>query len=342
MRREASLAVLALGLAACGGDAGPAGDARPAQEAGPRAWRAHAPSPFARTEVAAARVGDAVYVAGGFIAPGGATTRRVARYDLRRDRWRRVAAMPVGLNHAAAVAYRGDLYVVGGYTQRRGLGRETGALLRYDPARDRWTRLRSAPSRRGAHAAGVIGDRLYVAGGAEDARPLATLEIYDFRTRRWSRGPSMAVAREHLAATVHRGALYVLAGRASGQGNFTTAERYLPSRRRWQRLPDMAKARGGIASATVNGQVVVVGGEEGAGTIAEVESFAPATRRWRPLADLATPRHGLGAVAYGGRVYTFEGGPTPGLDYSRAVESLAIGPRQLRVARWRHDAPGSD
>jgi hypothetical protein len=86
----------------------------------------------------------------------------------------------------------------------------------------------------------------------------------------------------------------------------------------------MREPRGGIAAATVGGDVVVVGGEEGAGTIAEVEAYDPRRRRWRFLAPMRTPRHGLGAVAYRGSVYAIEGGPEPGLFYSDAIEALRV------------------
>src|SRR3712207_4465179 len=109
----------------------------------------------------------------------------------------------------------------------------------------------------------------------------------------------MEVAREHLAATATGGFVYVLAGRASGQGNFATAERFDPRTGAWERLPDMAKPRGGIAAAAVAGDVVVLGGEESAGTIREVERFDPDSRTWSALPEMRTPRHGLGAVALG-------------------------------------------
>lgn len=283
------------------------------------------PAALERTEVAAARIRRHVYVVGGFVRDGNRATAAVERYDIRVDRWSRLPDMPLALNHTAAAAHRGKLYVMGGYTAATGLAQETAALLRYDPRARRWSRLRSAPSPRAAHTMGVIGHRLYVAGGVRAGRVLRTLDVYDFRRRRWSRGPSMRFAREHLAGAVTRGRFYVLAGRAAGAGNFTYAERYDPRRRRWSRLPDMAKARGGIAAASVRGRVVVFGGEEEAGTIAEVERYDPARRRWSRLPDMLTPRHGLGGVSLGRRVYAIEGGPTPGFDFSNAIEALDVG-----------------
>jgi Kelch motif protein/kelch motif-containing protein len=322
LRLAALLAALAacgvaVALAGSGGDVGARGGG----------WERLRPSLLARTEVAAARAGDRIYVVGGFAGTEGsalgATTAAVERYDPRRDRWSRARSMPLALNHPAAATWRGRVYVVGGYTASTGLEGDSAALLRYDPPRDRWARLADMPTARGALAVGVAGDRLYAAGGAAGGRALRTLEVYDLRRDRWRRGPPMPTAREHLAGAVHGGAFYVLAGRSAEQGNVAVAERFVPGRGRWERLPAMRKPRGGIAAAVVGGRIVVVGGEEQAGTIAEVEAYDPARRRWRALPDLPTPRHGLGAVAFGGRVLVLEGGVAPGFSFSRAAEALA-------------------
>jgi hypothetical protein len=229
--------------------------------------------------------------------------------------------MPIGLNHSQAAAYKGDLYVFGGY---RPGNRATNRLFRYRPARDRWKRLADAPTARAAHALGVIGHRLYAAGGARNGRVLDTLEIYDFRTKQWSRGPSMSLAREHLAGAVAGGRFYALAGRAAGQGNFAVAERYNPRRNRWEALPDMEKARGGTAAAAVRGRIVIFGGEESRGTIREVELYHPGQRRWTSLPPMRTPRHGLGGVSRGNRVYAIEGGALPGFAFSDTIEFLDV------------------
>jgi hypothetical protein len=287
-------------------------------------WTTQPPTKVERTEVGAARVGAAAYIEGGFERRTHATVRTVERYDLRTGRTRIVAPMPIALNHAPAVADRGAVYVIGGYAEG-GSGAEAGTrgLLRYDPDRNRWSRLAPMPTRRGALCAGAIGDKLYAVGGAARGRPVANLDVYDLTSGRWHRGPPMVKPREHLACAVAGGMLYALAGRVSGQGNFTTVERYDPATDHWESRADLAKARGGIAAATVGDEIVVVGGEEGAGTIREVEAYEPAGDRWRALPDLPTPRHGLGAIAYRGRVYAIEGGTSPGFSFSRTVEALA-------------------
>jgi N-acetylneuraminic acid mutarotase len=290
-------------------------------------WTRLHPATLARTEVAAARIGRFIYVVGGFEQRSGLTTGAVDRYDIRRDRWRRLRSIPIGLNHAAAVAYRGRLYVHGGYRARRALSSASARLYRYDPTRNRWTRLPSSHSPRAAEAAAVIGHKLYVAGGANSSGSLRSLEVYDFHRRRWRGGPSFkGPARNHTTGVASGGRFYVLAGR--DKRNFRSVDRYNPRRHRWLRLPPMRYARGGIASARLrNGRIVVFGGEQlgpGGHTIRQVELFNPRRRRWRRLPDMRTPRHGLGGAALGNRVYAIEGGPKPAFHFSTLIESLDI------------------
>ena len=290
-----------------------------------RRWRRRA---LARTEVAAARIGRSIYVVGGFERDSGATSAAVERYDIRRNRWSRVRSMPLALNHATAVAHRGDLYVHGGYTGASDLSAPTGALLRFDPERGRWRRLPSSPTPRAAHALAAIGGRLYAAGGANDSGSLRSLEIYDLERRSWTGGPSFPFgpARNHTTGVAAGGRFYVIAGR-DGE-NFTAVERYNPRRRVWEDVPDLRTPRGGIASARLrDGRIVVFGGENltpGGTTIAAVELFNPRTRAWRSLPSMRTPRHGLGGAALGNRVYAIEGGVEPGFSFSKAIEALDV------------------
>ena len=328
MRGAARLATGAAVALAAGGGAVVLAATRGAEPAATDRWSALAPASLERTEVAAARIGRSIYVVGGFERVSGTTSAAVERYDIRRNRWSRVRAMPVALNHATAATYRGDLYVHGGYTGANDLSAPSAALLRYDPERNRWRRLTPAPTPRAAHALAVLGNRLYAAGGANDGGSLRSLEIYDFKRRRWTSGPSFPFgpARNHTTGIAAGGRFYVIAGRDAE--NYTAVERYNPRRRVWEDVPDLRTPRGGIASARLrNGRIVVFGGENltpGGTTIAAVELFNPRTRRWRSLPSMLTPRHGLGGAALGNRVYAIQGGVEPGFSFSNAIEALDV------------------
>jgi N-acetylneuraminic acid mutarotase len=116
-------------------------------------WLSLAPSPLQRTEVGAARIGRFIYVLGGFVpTPSGATTSEVTRYDIDANEWTTVRSMPVGVNHPAVAAYKGSLYVHGGYTGV--VTQPIDRLFRYTPATDTWVELKNSGRLRAAHARG--------------------------------------------------------------------------------------------------------------------------------------------------------------------------------------------
>lgn len=339
LRAGFAAALALLGAAALTG-ASASGGAGPAKT-GP-SWETLPPSKLARTEVVAARAGGLIYVVGGFAGGGVAQSAAVERYDPRAREWTSTAPLPTTLNHAGAVGWRGDLYVFGGFIAAPVVGadRLSDRLFRYDAATDSWSELASAPVPRSSFAAGVIGGRLYVAGGSTpEAQKTNRLDVYSFRRDRWREGPPMTVAREHLAGAVAGRAgskrLYALGGRdVYGSDNYSTVERYDPRRRRWRRLPDMGVPHGGFGAAGVGRRVVAVGGErpgEGAtGTIPVAELYSPRLRRWTRLPDLPTPRHGLGVAAVGRTVFALEGGPITFASVSNAAEALTLPGRRPR------------
>lgn len=289
-------------------------------------WLPQPASLLKRTEVAAARVGTSIYLVGGFIEVSGSgkTTAAVERYDLGSRQWSRVRSMPVGLNHPAAVAYRGKLYVVGGYKAANGLSDESNRLLRYSPEENSWQSLKSMPTTRAALAAVVIGSALYAVGGTNVGKDLATLDVYNFRTDRWHREKSMETARNHIAAAAVGRFLYVVGGRSATAANLRTVERYDSKEKKWHTVAALKKERSGIAAVAVGSKIVVFGGEESSGTIKEVEQLDSRKGRWSRLSDMRTPRHGLGGAIYDRRIYALEGGPQPGFAFSNRVEVLDI------------------
>jgi hypothetical protein len=224
------------------------------------------------------------------------------------------------------VGYDGRLYVVGGYSQPGDTS--AGALRgswRYAPGSGRWQAMPDAPVARAAAGAAVLGHRLYVAGGRNDTTAaLSTLAIFDFDTGRWSQGPSLAHAREHVAAVAAAGAIWVLGGRVSGVGT-TAVERYRPGASAWQSMSPLPAPRSGFQAVSVGTSVLAVGGENGASMVPEVDRLDVRTGQWSHDGDLPVPRHGLGLVADGPLVFSIDGAPQPGLTMSRVVERLRVG-----------------
>ena len=176
---------------------------------------------------------------------------------------------------------------------------------------------------RGALATVAVSGRLVALGGANGGPALRVTEVFDPGADggrgEWTRGPDLAIGREHTAAAVVGDTVYAIAGRPP---NLTSVESLVVPGGAWQAEPDLNFSRGGNAAAAVDGVPCVAGGEEAAGTIGSIECLLGG--QWDHVGDLAVPRHGLAAVAEDGRIHFIGGGPTPGASFSGTHEIFTL------------------
>jgi N-acetylneuraminic acid mutarotase len=285
-------------------------------------WRSEPEAPKAQVEGSAVGIGDTVYTFGGSH-PGNLHT--VLAFDTRSRKWSEPTRLPTGLNHSQAVTYRRDLYLAGGY--REGLN-ATADFWKYDPENRRWSQLPPMPRPRGAAAAAVIGDKLYVADGAAQTyfvdnpdAPYTELAIYDFEKGNWSSGPDAPIGLHHLSAAALGGRFYMAGGRLDAERSSSAFLRYDPATETWKRLPDLPQgAISSLGIAAAVGRIVVFGGddelgwESGGGSVsASAWAFDPRNAEWRRLPDLGNERHAFGAAVARGRIYAIAGSICPGL-----------------------------
>ena len=288
-------------------------------------WRDEASLPLARGEVAAATTYDGIAVIGGFMADG-RSSRRVDVYSPATRRWRRLPDLPRALNHTFAAAWRGKLYVAGGYGEA---GRVRTAWV-FDAGR--WRPLPRLPYGLAAGGAAVLGGRLYLVGGVAGPPDRSLLVpralVLDLaHPLRWRFAPGPA-RREHLAVAAAAGSIYAIGGRSAGYDtNSKLVQSWRPGNPGWQTKAPLPEARGGAGAAAIGGTIVSVGGEAPAGTIGTVFAYDVADNAWRRVANLPTPRHGLAVAAFGGRIFAIGGGRSPGLGVSDVSESLALDAR---------------
>jgi hypothetical protein len=303
-------------------------------------WAAEPELPFAQDEPRAVSIGPHVYLAGGLtdlVAYGkpsevaGVRSRievrsidSFLRFDTLTGRYERLRPLPIRLNHVGVVAYGGDVFVVGGHGDLLEGAEPSAAFYRYSLRTGRWSTMPPMPTPRGAAGTAVIGDHLYVVGGMNAGRPLATLEIFDFTTGTWSTGAAMRRGREHVVAAARGGRLYVAGGRDLTSDALRIVERYDPGRAKWERMPDLPIGTAGGAAVDHAVGLLVLGGndDEGERVIPAVQRLNPATPRWVLLAEMRSPRHGFAAATVGPRVYTFGGSRCGSFGVSKLVESV--------------------
>lgn len=132
------------------------------------AWSKAAPALSARNSAAGAVIGDLWHVVGGRSMAGGPSDAHEV-YDPKEDRWRTAAPMPKGKGAGgnAAGAIGGALFAFGGEYFSGGAGGVHPETWRYDPKADAWTAATTMPTPRHGLGAVVIGDAIWLVGGAK-------------------------------------------------------------------------------------------------------------------------------------------------------------------------------
>ena len=222
------------------------------------------------------------------------------------------APIPRGLDHTAAVAAGGKIYLIGGFDGRF---RPIPDVWAYDPKIDAWTPKADLPRPRGALAAALVDGKIYAIGGVGLEGDVGTADEYDPATDTWRpRSPMPTPQRP----PCHRGCEFQdlcyrrkvgrLRQESSGQRGVRPEDRFLES--------------GG--AATIRGRIYVFGGEAVEGTFDTDERYDPRTDTWEAMPPLPTARHGLGAVDLGDRIYVLAGGPVPGGSQSASNEVFIV------------------
>ncbi len=143
-------------------------------------WEALPDLKYARAAAAAAVVGDKLVVVGG--QDDKQLVKPTEVFD--GESWTQVADMPTPREHLAAVSDGVYVYAVGG--RNLSADENSPALQRFNPASGTWDDLPDMPTPRGSYGAAIIDGRIVVVGGEEPTRVLATVEMYDTTSKKWT------------------------------------------------------------------------------------------------------------------------------------------------------------
>jgi N-acetylneuraminic acid mutarotase len=179
----------------------------------------------------------------------------------------------------------------------------SGAEL-YNPATGKWTYTSSMNTARNDFTATVLnnGQVLAVGGYYNDPFkgpiPLASAELYNPATGKWTTTGSLHTARwSHTATLLQNGEVVIAGGEilgSKGRMSFASAELYNPSTGKWTITGSLSQARFDQTAALLqNGQVLVAGGNTGLFVgLASAELYNPATGKWTTTGSMTTVRRG--------------------------------------------------
>ena len=182
------------------------------------------------------------------------------------------------------------------------------------------------------HTAELLQDGRVLVVGGQDRKlmPLASAELYDPETARWSPTGSMSVPRrEHSTVLLPDGRVLAMGGLDEDRKVQSSAEIYDPQTGEWSPVSSMAVARRGHrALLLADGRVLVFGGRQIAMTLLQsdslqmVEAFDPASGEWSNAPDMVVGHIGLEAVVLqDGRVLVTGGMTTAGAETASAAQS---------------------
>jgi N-acetylneuraminic acid mutarotase len=176
--------------------------------------------------------------------------------------WAPRAPMPTARSGGGKAVIDGKIYVAG--------GRPPGgsAFEVYDPATDKWEKLPDLPTQRNHLAMVALNGKIIVAGGRTGPGAMAervdVVEVYDPKTRSWTRAAPLPAPRGGITGAVHGGCMFVFGGegeRTHVLGLTPTAYGFDPRADRWTRLPDLPIAVHGLkGSAVIGGRIFLPGG----------------------------------------------------------------------------------
>jgi len=247
------------------------------------------------------------------------------------------------------------VYVIGG-RGASGVGLTT--VMAYNVATNTWTLRAPLPfPMYGMPGAGVVNDKIYIAGGLSKGVPTMSMLMYDPAKNSWVRKSNMPFIRDpndpfggnmigggEGVTGVINGKLYVLTScitTANQEYNSCDPDllfRYDPVTDRWIRLaspPKDASYSGAMGmGGVIGGKLYVVGRSALEGRLAV---YDPATNRWMAKRALGQFRYDGAGVTYAGKLYVI-GGTRFNADETREVlrANIAYDPT---TDRWTNYAP---
>lgn len=165
----------------------------------------------------------------------------------------------------------------------------------------------------------ALNGKVYAIGGSTRVLDdLATGEVYDPATDRWSAIATMPSGVNHNSAVALNGKIYIVggfSGRPPGatgprvhQGAEAHLQEYDPISNTWRKLAPMKSPRGSVGAAALDGKIHALGGRgRDVGTVTTHAVYDPAANSWSDRAPMPTARDHMATIAVNGRIHVVGG-----------------------------------
>jgi non-specific serine/threonine protein kinase len=216
--------------------------------------------------------------------------------------WRRLADITTPRSEVAAAAFRGVVYVVGGFG---------GGNVVETYAGDRWSTAARYPipvdhaMAAGADVAETPG--LYVFGG--NVNGVAVARSFRFTSDQgWREIAPMPAPRSQGAAVALGSKVFIVGGAANDRLVAPTYS-YDIATDRWSTVAALPTPRDHLAAVAFAGRLCAIGGRKLSllQNLASFECYDPGRDAWQTMPDAPTARGGIGAAVQGERIFVIGG-----------------------------------
>lgn len=187
-----------------------------------------------------------------------------------------------------------------------------------------WTAKAPMITARYGFAVGVIGGRLYAAGGANAAIKLNNNEEYDPVSNSWSAKAVMPTARRYVVGGVIGRKFYAVGGYDGAGGILDTNEEYSAESNSWETKAPMPTPRFQIVAGVQGGRLYAIGGSVNTvgGYVGVNEEYSPISNTWATKLSMPTARESAAAGVVGGKLYVVGGWNGSNLDTNEEYDPV--------------------
>jgi N-acetylneuraminic acid mutarotase len=164
--------------------------------------------PYKRSAHSMITIEDKIYLVGG----SGDATDKILVYSPDKDTWEEaLKVFPEKQRDHINLLYQDKkLYVVAGRSKKGAIK----ACWAYDFKTKEWLNFATLELPTGGQAAAIFGDEIHIVGGEDlpTSKCFDRHEIYNIKTKKWSKGKPMSKTRHGMVSEVYQGKWYVIGG----------------------------------------------------------------------------------------------------------------------------------
>jgi RNA polymerase sigma factor (sigma-70 family) len=186
----------------------------------------------------------------------------------------------------------------------------------------KWENKADMPTGRALCSSCVLNGKVYVIGGINNSRYIATAEEYDPKLDKWTTKADMPTPRCNTATVEVSGKIYVIGGWNESRG-LSVIEEYDPINNIWEKKTPMPSAKTNASATYINGKIYVLGGNSIEGVTDSLSFFIydPAIDQWEKLDDVPDIYSATGSSIFvaDSKIYLLGGSNHKLMEYQKNV-----------------------